>query len=315
MVKFYNYLGVIFSSNGKFNKHADYVIPKAKGALACLRKALYQFDLPVEMLKRLFLVMIEPILLYGAPVWCREEKIVTRVDSVLNSWSREVLGVGRATPVCAVQMELGWSPTSIRVKQSQLMYYFSIKHCNTKHLQKKCVEFLKNNCQSNNWAKEVESIIENLELNHLRNEANAKEHKKQIKGKLRSFHEDTLMSSISERPSLLLLRGQKFFEKGSFYVNILPRAGRRVIARFKFGSYIWEAEKREDGTRICCLCNGSETPLHVLGDCLGLEEARNRVLESGPVLPSLYIEDNQRLDAIHQFLETFFSLRRERLGK
>lgn len=49
------------------------------------------------------------------------------------------------------------------------------------------------------------------------------------------------------------------------YLGVTSKDNREVISRFIFGLYIWENKrKNENGERICPLCNGIESYVHLL---------------------------------------------------
>jgi len=69
-VSTYKYLGLIFSSNGNIGKMEDDRIDKARKASFAIRQAIStSHNISVKLALSLFDKQIEPILLYGCPIW------------------------------------------------------------------------------------------------------------------------------------------------------------------------------------------------------------------------------------------------------
>lgn len=159
VVKLFKYLGVIFCSNGNFDHHASYAVEKAKSGVQRIRKALHKYDLEPKTLEKIFVTMVEPVLTYGAQIWCTNEKIMRKVDSVLVSWGKEVLGVSRGTSNAGILFELGWLPTSLRIRKSQIVFFYKTKNNENKDLQNKCIRFFEKKLNSNNWVNQVGKLL------------------------------------------------------------------------------------------------------------------------------------------------------------
>ena len=68
-VDFHKYMGTIlqFSSDGKWTRHIDYILSKASKQLCVLRKL--KFILKREILEKVYLTFIRPLLEYSCVVW------------------------------------------------------------------------------------------------------------------------------------------------------------------------------------------------------------------------------------------------------
>jgi hypothetical protein len=58
-------LGIVFSSDGKWTRHIDYILSKASKQV--LRKL--KFILKREILEKIYLTFIKPLLEYSSEVW------------------------------------------------------------------------------------------------------------------------------------------------------------------------------------------------------------------------------------------------------
>ena len=66
-VDFHAHLSIVFSSDGKWTRHIDYILSKASKQLCVLRKL--KFILKGEILEKIYLTFIRPLLEYSCEVW------------------------------------------------------------------------------------------------------------------------------------------------------------------------------------------------------------------------------------------------------
>jgi hypothetical protein len=66
-VDFHAHLSIVFSSDGKWTRHIDYILSKASKQLCVLRKL--KFILKREILEKIYLTFIRPLLEYSCKVW------------------------------------------------------------------------------------------------------------------------------------------------------------------------------------------------------------------------------------------------------
>ena len=65
-VDFHKHLGIVFSSDGKWTRHIDYILSKASKQVGVLRKL--KFILQREILEKIYLTFIKPLLEYSCPL-------------------------------------------------------------------------------------------------------------------------------------------------------------------------------------------------------------------------------------------------------
>ena len=66
-VDFHKYMGIVFSSDGKWTRHIDYILSKASKQVCILRKL--KFILKREILEKVCLTFIRSLLEYSCVVW------------------------------------------------------------------------------------------------------------------------------------------------------------------------------------------------------------------------------------------------------
>jgi hypothetical protein len=89
-VDFHTHLSIVFSSDGKLTRHIDYILSKASKQLCVLRKL--KFILKREILEKIYLTFIRPLLEYFCEVWdncsqtdnCRLEKLQLEVARIVT---------------------------------------------------------------------------------------------------------------------------------------------------------------------------------------------------------------------------------------
>ena len=72
-VEEYNYLGLVFNYNAKFKKTKLHLYQKGCRAMFALLKRSRNLSLPMDIMLKLFNVLVKPVVLYGAVVWGSEE--------------------------------------------------------------------------------------------------------------------------------------------------------------------------------------------------------------------------------------------------
>ena len=72
----YNYLGIIFTCNGKLKYAAEQLADRARKAFYAAKHSLPFYDkLSVKTLLKLYSALIEPIILYSSEIWIADFNI------------------------------------------------------------------------------------------------------------------------------------------------------------------------------------------------------------------------------------------------
>ena len=302
IVKMFKYLGVIFTNNGNFGNHAKYAVRKARSGLQKIRKTLYKYDLDVDILKKIFVTMIEPIVTYGSQIWCNSDELYRQMDSVIISWGKEILGLCKGVSNAGVLYELGWIATSVRARQNQLIFYHKTKTNEAKILQKKCIDFFENKPELSCWVNIVKRDYLALQMENFQNLNTVK---KVVKEKCVEQYLEKLKTKICDQPSMILLWNVDFKCGGNNYLNELKRNDRKTFAKFRLGNFFWESKKRKDGTRICFLCNENEDQGHILQECQGMTDKRKSFMNVTDFINC----STENLILYLDFLKSFFARR------
>ena len=110
-----NYLGIIISASGRFDKAINALTDKARRTYYSIRRSLNKFNPPIKICLKLFRSIIQPIILYGSEVWGpllnqkRTSWDTNPTEKLHLEFCRDILKVHRNTPNLACRPELGQS--------------------------------------------------------------------------------------------------------------------------------------------------------------------------------------------------------------
>lgn len=156
IVNEYKYLRIHFHRSGKFNKHFENALHKAKTALnsviqICRKGKIGNF----KVFSKLFNSLVSSTLLYGAPVWCVDylDKIVT----FQNNYIRKLFYLPNETPRYKLILETNAKPIECTVLKLLLGFLYRIKKKAEQSLVKSILLLqLKNaSCAYTNWIKKI----------------------------------------------------------------------------------------------------------------------------------------------------------------
>ena len=128
-VEEYNYLGLVFNYNAKFEIAKSHLNQKGCKAMFALLKKSRNLSLPMDMLK-LFNVLVKPVVLYGAKVWGSEKCNI--LERLLLRFFKYVLSVNKLTSSMMVYGESGAIPLDVDIK-SRMLTFWAILCSGEKH--------------------------------------------------------------------------------------------------------------------------------------------------------------------------------------
>ena len=125
IVNDFNYLGILFSRTGNFNKAVQKQAEKATKAMYEVLKRGRVHNLSIECQLELFDKMVKPILLYGSEVWGFSKNIKC-LESVQLKFCKLLLKLKTCTPSYMVYGELGRYPIEIDIKLRMVSFWAKI---------------------------------------------------------------------------------------------------------------------------------------------------------------------------------------------
>ena len=85
-----------------------------KGLVSLIGKSKTSGGFTFNVYTHLYRTLVLPIICYSAGVWGQKE--FPGLQQVQNQAMRAFMGLGRNTPICALEGDLGWAPVAIYTK-------------------------------------------------------------------------------------------------------------------------------------------------------------------------------------------------------
>jgi len=124
IVKSYQYLGIIFNYNGRFNVAQKDLADKAVRAMFSVLAKGKKLGLPIDLMLKIFDHTVKPILLYGSEVWGTQ--IIDLLERVQLRFIKTYLRLQRRTPSVMVRGETGCFPLKVDITCRVLSYWFKL---------------------------------------------------------------------------------------------------------------------------------------------------------------------------------------------
>lgn len=263
------YLGVLFSYNGRFQKHNQRLADCARKAMFAVLRKSRKLHLPVDLQLQLFDSIVTPILLYGSEVSGFENCEI--LEKLCIEFYKIILHAKKSTPNVILYGELGRYHIDILVKARMIGFWQRIINGKPDKISHKLYKILLAMHQQDffhsKWLLSIKNVLHECDKEQiwLAQEA-SNSISKAVKQKLTENFKQTWKNSIFESPKCLNYRifKQTFeFEK---YLDILPQDLALAYFRFRSLNHKFPIEwgrfvgiARDE--RICSLC-----PLNQLGD-------------------------------------------------
>ena len=294
IVKQYKYLGAIFSTdtNSPFKKNSEHLSNQAQKALFALnahvnRNVTY---LAPHLAFKMFDVHINPILTYGAEIWC-DSKQIDSMERLHLGYLKHVLQVKRSSCTPAIYSECGRFPIILQQKFQIINYWQRIVNLPDdhilKHAYKSYIEL--HNLGHDNWCKNVKDILTATNLHDVWNEQ-VIDNKSLLllKEKLYQEYMNVTIENIQNSDKYPKLRTFKIFKVEYKLENYLTQLKDlryiKALARFRISSHNLRIEtgryereslpcgkivKLHASKRTCKVCNTNkvEDEFHFLIEC------------------------------------------------
>lgn len=154
----YKYLGTIFSKNGKFLNARKHVAQQAQKAMYFLYKCIYNLNLPLDLIFKLFDQTILPILLYSVEIWGYEDNKL--LEKIHCNFIRKVLNLKQSTPLYMLYGESGRLPLDIIIKTRMISYWNKIITGNKDKLSYKVYKLMMNTpIFESKWINQIKNTL------------------------------------------------------------------------------------------------------------------------------------------------------------
>ena len=269
---------------------------KAKKAMRPILCATQRFNLPANIVIKLFHTYVSPIILYNVENWgtLTESKLKqfkktdiydeidrSKTDVTHRKLLKNILGVSRSCPNMAVYGETGETPLSLKGYRLMLNYWNRLSNLPNKCLLKKVL--LENTNLRTKWIQTIEKLIKTFNLIETSN--NSFKFQKTTKTRIREYHTNTWKEKISQQNVSSRLKVYK--DINSEFITpshlSLPFNMRKVISKMRCSNHNLEIERGrhlniERDKRTChnCASNEVEDEEHFLLKCKTYQSAREK---------------------------------------
>ena len=290
IVKEYKYLGLLFTSNGRFIQALKHQCNLAKKATVLLKKRIYNLNLPPDLQIKLFDQTIVPILLYGCEISGYENHEI--LEKVHLYFLKGILKMKKSTPNAMVYGEFGRHPLSINIQTRMISYWAKILSGKDTKYSKNMYDITfslnKENQFHSKWLESIKSILENTGLSYIwlnQYVPNTKYLIKIVKQRLKDQFFQSWHSSVQISSKCINYRLYKHELPLEKYVLSLPVNLRISISRFRttnnrlpIETGRWDNIERNE--RNCQLCFSSEIgdEFHYLLKCTYFRNERKKLL-------------------------------------
>lgn len=298
------YLGVVFSTSGKFRNAQQTLAEQARKAIFALKNHTRQFyDLKPDLMCMLFDKMIVPILSYGSEIWGLDS--ADQVERVHVQYCKNILKLRQSTASYFVYGELGRRPLYCKRYLRVIKYWLKIVTQDGKPLVKKTYKMLYNAIEAdnrvNNWAGQVKKLLNMLGFGEVWLYQGVNDIGVFLKIFEQRVNDNALQlwnHSLTNSSESVLYRELKTTIEYSMYLNTIVQPK----FRHQFVKFITRNHKLAVVTgnwhrprpipyhqRLCNLCNKVEDEYHVIFECQKYTRMRKKYIpESARSHPSMH---------------------------
>ncbi|MCG8033469.1 MAG: reverse transcriptase family protein, partial [Candidatus Thiodiazotropha taylori] len=307
----YNYLGLTLTEFLNYDTMASNVAKSASRALGLvIHKSKLNGGFPFKCFTKLYDSLVWPIMDYGSSIWGTSKR--SCIESVQNRACRYFMSVGKYTPNIAVQGDMGWIPTSVKIWKAIGRTWARFNDMDETRLNKRifnwCVRQSENRCK--NWFYKFREHMTSLNLGFLLDN-NVTYSKRYI---LNLIH-DKEFAVFQQRWSNELnnvnrangsqskLRSYKLFKteykSEEYLLADLPVHHRSALAKFRCGVApirieTGRYERLPIESRLCTSCNTIESEIHVICECPLYDDLRNSLFDQAKrVIPGFNSLSNE----------------------
>ena len=308
-VKQYKYLGVIFSSNGKFSAAEKTLSMKANRALFSIKQGIFDKSIKPSSVLHIFDALVKPIALYNAEIWaayksCYKSKTLEDMfdislksncefDKVNTRFCKYVLGVNSKACNFAVISELGQFPMLISILTSCINFWLHTIQSNKDSLVSKAYQEQMNDSGDKcMWLQFVKNILFDLGFSHVwanQSTFNPSALLYSIKTKLKERFISFWKKRLSSDEEMKKLRTYKLIKKNfeiEPYIEILQEKKlRRSLSSFRISTHRLRIERgrycgERPEERLCDFCNIIKDEIHFLCGCKRYLELRRKMFDT-----------------------------------
>lgn len=306
-VSSYKYLGVTFNDYMDFKITADGIAKGSSRAASKLIAVYYASGgLSWNVYSHIYSNLVVPAMDYASAIWGFQRHGCC--DTVQRRVIRCFMGVGKKTPLPAVESDMGWYPPYIRHRVEMARLWCRLCLTPGDRLVRRVFDW---DCHLaatgvNTWAKDAGAVLDGSGLQTLHRtrllNSSVKWVTDTVKDKMVTQFTDQWLIDVRAMPKLRTYQQLCPNFNSSEYCKVLPRGLRSAVARMRAGVFPialetgrWRGQPVDE--RLCPVCSDSvvEDEHHFLCDCPGYNSLRENYF-SGLMLQNL--TNSERLNVI-----------------
>ena len=298
------YLGVVFSTSGKFCIAQQTLAEQARKAIFALKNHTRQFyDLKPDLMCMLFDKMIVPILSYGSEIWGFDN--ADQVERVHVQFCKNILRLRQSTASYFVYGELGRRPLYCKRYLRVIKYWLKIVTQDKKPLVKKTYNMLYSATELdnrvNNWAAQVKRMLNTLGFGDVwlyQGVNNIELFLKLFEQRVNDNALQLWNQSLNNSRESKIYRELKTTLEYSTHLNLIVQPKyRHYFVKFVTRNHTlavvtgnWHKPRPIPyNQRLCNICNKVEDEYHVIFECRKFDNLRKRYIpETARNHPSMY---------------------------
>ena len=288
----YNYLGVLFNYDGRYNTNLKKQISQAKRAMFALLSKSRKLQLPLDLQCHLFDACIVPILLYGCEVWGFTN--IVEIERVHNSFCKYILRLSPRTANSIALGELGRTRLSCTIKQRMVNFWARLATGKTSKISSTLFRHLRetqDTCATKSlWFAKIETIMNECGLRYILETPpeilDPTFVKVTLKDRITAIESQDWHSSIMDSGHCATYKTFKTTLKIEKYLTILNSKEAVDLCRYRSGNHslpiiTGRYNGIEKGERICPLCSNNVVgdEKHYIFICPTFEQERSRYID------------------------------------
>ena len=292
IVKEFNYLGVVFSRTGNFNKAIKMQAEKAKKAMYEVLKRGRTHNLSIICQLELFDKIVKPILLYGSEIW-GFSKNIDCLEKVHLRFCKLLLKLKTSTPNYMVYGELGRYPLEVDIKLRMVSFWGRLltgKESKLSFISYKLIRFLLEDNADVMWPKYVKKIFDDTGFSYIWNFEIFQNQNwliNNIKLRLLDQFKQVWHDTVENSPKALNYRLFKHSLEFENYLSLLEDRDVFTLCKFRTtNNHLpvetgrWNQIEREN--RICTFCDARDIgdEFHYIMQCKHFSNYRKTLFKN-----------------------------------
>ena len=319
VVPYFKYLGVTFSSTGKWVENCKMMAERGQRALNYIRSVRHKLSgLPVAAMSCMFDTMVIPAMLYGGEIWGYEK--CPNIESVQAAFCRMTLGLPKTVPNCVLRAEMGRNSLKCKLYVKMIRWWLRVMDMPSNRFPKKCLQlqFKWADQDKDCWGTKLKLLLYSVGMGHawMFGVGDRKMFTIQFNTRITDINNQELLTTIQDMSMLRVYKLIKTVSGEEAYTYKASSPYRRsAVARLRGnGLYINVHIGRRQGIplneRTCVHCSKCiEDEFHILFICPLYNNIRKRYIPgyytTHPSYAKMILLLNSQNEGIINSLATF----------